>query len=466
LGNLIDEEYAWYVREALPEVKIAGSELVRLLIRKRPRQKRVQEKSLSKVEERYERLHETLAGTKEFRIDVCANMIGNTICADLLDYLYRDWYHVGKPRTFEDRILQYMEIRTVDPSEQNAMAEPRAEEPEYVRSVHDRFVISLGASPKIRTDGVSAILGLLEWRYELAETVLFHRTKVTAAAMLDRALFELWGIEDETAIVKQVLQLSDEQLIDYCLTRATKELSESAGKAERLKALEAAIANLKGIKTRNLMTSLCTWTVDKLGADQIEEIKELYGGEGHVNRTCATRRTQALRHLEDDFGLASGSLAMYCAEAKPKIAEVAIAVGKRIEKFDEYERRTDGKLSGGHLEAQNRRFRRLWRVAFLINRGQREVLEKKGLLVTLQNVIESLVLPKGDNESRLRDAHGYARAFVADQRLPWASHELIISEQALAMLDARRASHELTLEPCYPTGAPCIRSFLRAKIKK
>ena len=104
-------------------------------------------------------------------------------------------------------------------------------------------------------------------------------------------------------------------------------------------------------------------------------------------------------------------------------------------------------------------------MAFFIDREQKVLLEKKGLLATLQNVIESLALPKGDTESRLRNSHGYARAFAGDSRLPWANHELIVSEEELATLDSRRASRELELEPYYPTGAPCIRAFLRKKNK-
>ncbi len=129
-------------------------------------------------------------------------MIGNTICADLLDYIYRDWYHIGKPREPDDRIFQYMEIRrSTDTLETSNGALPHAE---------DRFVIALGQKTRIRTDGVSAILGLLEWRYELAEAVLLHRTKVSAAAMLDRALFEFWEKTDPRELVKRILLLSDE----------------------------------------------------------------------------------------------------------------------------------------------------------------------------------------------------------------------------------------------------------------
>src|SRR4051794_17639798 len=43
---------------------------------------------------------------------VCRDLIGNTICADLLDYLHRDWLHLGKPKHFDDRLLEYLEIRS------------------------------------------------------------------------------------------------------------------------------------------------------------------------------------------------------------------------------------------------------------------------------------------------------------------------------------------------------------------
>ncbi|HJP82014.1 MAG TPA: HD domain-containing protein, partial [Fimbriimonadaceae bacterium] len=47
----------------------------------------------------------------DVRLEVCADIVGNTICADLLDYLHRDWHHVGKSKFLDDRVLHYMEIR-------------------------------------------------------------------------------------------------------------------------------------------------------------------------------------------------------------------------------------------------------------------------------------------------------------------------------------------------------------------
>jgi len=34
-------------------------------------------------------------------LQVCRDIVGNTICADFLDYLHRDWYHLGKPLYFD-----------------------------------------------------------------------------------------------------------------------------------------------------------------------------------------------------------------------------------------------------------------------------------------------------------------------------------------------------------------------------
>ena len=113
---------------------------------------------------------------------MCSDIVGNTICADLLDYPHRDWYHVGKERRFDERLLQYMELRT--PRSNDELLEDGFPLPASA----DAFVISIGNRPKVRTDGISGILELLERWYQLAEAVLFHRTKMTATAMLERPL--------------------------------------------------------------------------------------------------------------------------------------------------------------------------------------------------------------------------------------------------------------------------------------
>jgi HD superfamily phosphohydrolase len=188
LGRLIDNTYAAYVPETLKQKGVTASQICQILIRKPP----------PKGKDTLADAHGHVSQSHELRLRICSNIIGNTICADLLDYLYSDWYHIGKIRSVDDRIFQYMEVRYRSDSQydpvfgEDGLSLPRRPD--------DEFVIALGNRSKIRTDGVSAILGLLEWRYELAEVALYHRTMIAAAAMMDRAFLiskgsrsvELW----------------------------------------------------------------------------------------------------------------------------------------------------------------------------------------------------------------------------------------------------------------------------------
>ena len=107
-----------------------------------------------------------------FRVPVLRDLVGNTVCADLIDYLQRDWRHIGKPRHLDTRLLQYMEIVTDDAQSKLVV---------NLLSNHDR---------RPRPDVMSAILELLENRYHLWEVALLHRTKTCASAMLERAIIE------------------------------------------------------------------------------------------------------------------------------------------------------------------------------------------------------------------------------------------------------------------------------------
>lgn len=104
-------------------------------------------------------------------LQMCRDIVGNTICADFLDYLFRDWYHLGKPMYEDKRLYQYMEARTKTDSTKGQISS---------------FVINVGSADRVRHDALTNILELLEGRYKLAETVLFHRTKLAMTGLLDR----------------------------------------------------------------------------------------------------------------------------------------------------------------------------------------------------------------------------------------------------------------------------------------
>ncbi len=96
-----------------------------------------------------------------------ADIISNTICADLLDYVRRDTYFSGIRFAFDDRLFDHFEI-----DKQNRLA---------IRSVlRNRY----------RTAVMSEILNTLRARYTLAERLIFHHANQAAVAMLGRALIE------------------------------------------------------------------------------------------------------------------------------------------------------------------------------------------------------------------------------------------------------------------------------------
>jgi HD superfamily phosphohydrolase len=94
LRDLIDERYGDLADGS--ELGLSASEILILLV--------------AGDEETKARARDSEVAKGPFRIAVCRDVVGSTICADLLDYLHRDCLHRGKPRHFDTRLLQYMEL--------------------------------------------------------------------------------------------------------------------------------------------------------------------------------------------------------------------------------------------------------------------------------------------------------------------------------------------------------------------
>ncbi|MBZ5574739.1 MAG: hypothetical protein LAO09_23025, partial [Acidobacteriia bacterium] len=438
IQEVIDSQFARYVPPKLRQDALTPTQIVRLLIRKAPKRGEGEENT-----DAYKEKDSILSASGEIRMQVCHDMIGNTICADLLDYIHRDWYHVGKPRPFDERLLQYMEIR------RGSGIHSEAGDPS------DVFVISLGRRPKLRTDAVSNILELLEWRYQLAETVLFHRTKLAAAAMLDRALFELWGEEPDTGtIVKALVGLSDEEMLSSIAAHAEKVANEGSDKDQRARAGIAAKL-LRQIERRELFKNLSTRFFGDLQGDVRVKAQKIYGKDEINPRQPARNRNKVVRMLEEDFNLPAGSIALYCpAGVNKKIAEVKIWVNGEIEPFCKYEDIHQEQLAGGHLAAQLRRFDRLWRLHFVIDPMVKNSLGER--LYLLQHAVEKLAIGVlVDEEDFEHQSWSLAKALVQIEDSPWKDRQVAETVDASASASAALG--------VYPTDAPCIRNFFVPK---
>jgi len=325
-------------------------------------------------------------------LSVCRDIVGNTICADFLDYLYRDWYHLGKPLYNDTRLYQYMEVREFVGVEGNAK--------------ELKFVINVGATEKVRHDAITDILILLNARYKLAETVLFHRTKLALTGLLDRCLLEIADLYTQAGLgdgkfpdVAEALLLdaSDDglpqlirELVDGGDEDGKKRLSETVQKEyNALKEVDTGPqGSLIGEDIRGplaMQQELVLRLTDKLrdrgvytlahklrmadftgphnpGNDRLNTLLDIYRDPKN--------RLSFLRMLEALCLLPSGSVIMNCppdAAMNAKIAKVNLYIEDKVSPFDAYEKHGQPNLTGGALLAQISRFYELWAVSIYVD---------------------------------------------------------------------------------------------------
>ena len=330
-----------------------------------------------------------LGETPDFRLGVCRDLIGNTICGDLLDYLHRDLHHLGKHKQFDTRLIDYMEVRRDTAGDA-------------------RLVVYLRGGDRVRTDGVSAILDLLESRYSLYEMALYHRTKLAATSMLERAVSELAAMLGDTwleQLPEQLLDWSDAEMLVNLRAAALTAAADVEG-PDRGR-LEAVATQLVRVRHRVLHKKLYQRFRDQLSAPDADRIEALYAyspDRDEARHAAGGRRVTALRQLEADFGLPPLTLAMYCPPPAmgTKVAEVQILLNGDVRSLEEHEAR-DRRLTGKHLEAQKERFRNLWHVYFACESEQLNMLREKKLYPVLIDAIDCFVLQRDQGPISLED---------------------------------------------------------------
>jgi HD superfamily phosphohydrolase len=112
----------------------------------------------------------------EFENLYLCDIIGNTLCADLLDYVRRDLYYTGLKGDYDDRLLTYLYVTRVPKSDNKPRLVLRLKKPRT------------GAK---RRDILSELLTLLRLRYSLAEKVYFHHAKCSSSAMVISAVTDM-----------------------------------------------------------------------------------------------------------------------------------------------------------------------------------------------------------------------------------------------------------------------------------
>lgn len=100
-------------------------------------------------------------------------ILSDTICADILDYLRRDAYFTGLNLYYDERVVDYF----------------------LVDRATGHLSVDAAKRGLVRHDIVSELLRVLEARYFFSERVYYHHAKVSAGALLARAVENAlaWG---------------------------------------------------------------------------------------------------------------------------------------------------------------------------------------------------------------------------------------------------------------------------------
>jgi len=286
------------------------------------------------------------------------DMVGNTICADLLDYARRDADNAGLRVQFDDRFLRYLCVVSVD-GEKSPTGKPA------IRTAIQIF------TDKMRHDVLSEISGILKARYLINERALFHPIKCAAGAMLGTAV-QFLGLQSlppwmqvlgDTEFISTLAQLAtgiesvapalapsstnrDRAWQDIVratwpadsptsteVTRMIQAMVPAAGKSLSTEQLDEIVSRARA--ARSLLGRLRSRRLPKL----VYRLRKAHHTGGESDKTIAEKFSKAKnrfaleREIESICNLPLGSIVVHCPVRKTsmKVAQ-ALVVGSNLAK--------------------------------------------------------------------------------------------------------------------------------------
>lgn len=277
-----------------------------------------------------------------------ADIVGNTICADLLDYLKRDAYFSGIKATYDDRLLKYIYI---------------PDKGEFKK----RLVLRLWYKGIMRVDTISDALNLLRLRYSLGEKIYYHHTKMYVSSMIVSAI-SAEKQNNESNIINLLNTHGDDELL-YNILHNNGVVESEYGKTEAT--VSKYIVN-KIIK-RRIYKPVRT---ENFAAERLDSTN--WKIKKHILDCCRKRggETKYLleRYIEDLCNIPFGSVSIYSPEDKMglKIAEVIVEVDETRTSLDKLNEVFQGAVHVSYIHEQleniNKNWRNIWAFYVLIDR--------------------------------------------------------------------------------------------------
>jgi HD superfamily phosphohydrolase len=224
-----------------------------------------------------------------------ADIVNNTLCADLLDYLRRDLYFCFLQENFGDRFMKYLYLDSVANRD---LLKLKESDPDPDPKSSRRLVVRLWKrdSSKHRRDVLSELIDLLRTRYTLGEKVYYHPAKASSSAMISRAVLSaMKSVEASKLTVATLSRMGDDELLLH--------LSNSKDSVAR--GLSNKILNRQLHKSRDNLTRM-----EAEAAPGIDWTNKMID-EFHKD---ADHRTEIENELASLCGLQPGDVLIYCPD--------------------------------------------------------------------------------------------------------------------------------------------------------
>lgn len=190
-----------------------------------------------------------------------SQVVSDTICSDILDYLARDAYYTGLRLSVDDRITSYFKV---DRKSGN-------------------LYIDLAKHNLLREDILSEIVRLLEARYYFSERVYYHHAKVAAGALVARAV-EL-ALAHGRVAEDAFYDATDASILD-ALERSVEGASPEVAGGVR--------AMTDRLRNRKLPKRVCVFPRYANADVQDQLVERFFARERHAERRAAEERIAEL----------------------------------------------------------------------------------------------------------------------------------------------------------------------------
>lgn len=395
------------------------------------------------------------------------DIVGNTICADLIDYLRRDHLFTGLPAEFGRRFLEGFYVS---------------------RSDHQYYpcqmIVRIAKGGHLRADVISELFKFLRYRYELSERALTHHAKLSADAMVGK-LLEMWRdllwIQEAGRRVDRHFRSSIE------LAAVRREIATQFGsQADRaIQRIERSVRRrleseltahgdegfLELLRERSADKSGRWGAVHGLSADLLD--RRLYKGIGECASARANARSIYSTHREPEARKRLEKGAAHCAELdsgwhvvvwipppqmRMKAARVLVDDGNMLAPLDDYDKA--GAKRGLEIYDSHAA---LWRVRVFVHRSVIEDHPEK-VPIVLAYLGEKLGIG-WDEERRRPSLVGLAVERVAKRRGLSEAGQAELLDRALRVSLAAKSQQGPTARPALADPTESVFSQLTQEVE-